>query len=82
MCFYSSQDREGEGRILLENTWRRPGDTGEDMELNKKNKDTYILLSWGEDTEYLLNTVKKKKLTPWTQQPSQPPSKDTTQCPE
>ena len=43
----------------LEKTWRRPGDTGEDMELNK-NKDTYILLSWGEDTECLLNTVKKK----------------------
>ena len=37
----------------LEKTWRRPG---EDMELNK-NKDTYILLSWGEDTECLLNTV-------------------------
>ena len=30
----------------LEKTWRRPGDTGEDMELNK-------------DTECLLNTVKK-----------------------
>ena len=52
MCFYSSQDRDGEGWILLEKTWRRPGDTGEDMELNK---DTYILLSWGEDTECLLN---------------------------
>ena len=57
MCFYSSQDRGGEGWILLEKTWRRPGDTGEDMELNKKNKDSYILLSWGEDTECLLNTV-------------------------
>ena len=34
----------------------KPGDTREDMELNK-NKDTYILLSWGEDTECLLNTV-------------------------
>ena len=50
----SSQDRDGEGWILLEKTWRRPGDTGEDMELNK---DTYILLSWGEDTECLLNNI-------------------------
>ena len=43
MCFYSSQDRGGEGWILLEKTWtkpgenlEKPGDTGEDMELDKK----------------------------------------------
>jgi hypothetical protein len=26
MCFYSSQDRGGEGWILLEKTWRKPGE--------------------------------------------------------
>ena len=52
MCFYSSQDRGGEGWILLEKTWRRPGedlektwrrpgDTGEDLELNKIKIPTY-----------------------------------------
>ena len=30
LCFYSSQDRDGEGWILLKKTWRRPG---EDLEI-------------------------------------------------